>query len=272
AVSGNHDVAVLPRLAAVVPGVKLLGQGGVWEVVTLTDATTTVHVAGWSYPSAVVTSSPVPHLVGAMAGLPEARVIGLLHCDRDQPGSRYAPVTSSELGAAPVAVGLLGRVQRRDLGVPAGSGGGGWVRGGQLGGCLGSLSPGDPGEEGPRGAWLVEITADAVGASHVPLAGLRYETLVLDVGGLDDPAVLGPLVVSSVSEFVTGLIAEVPATAVALRALGVRLRLVGRSPVRAELAVRLVHDDPREAVIHVGGVAAFIHDVRLEALPVIDLS
>src|SRR5690606_37990790 len=182
------------------------------------------------------------------------------------------PVTSSELAAAPVAVWLLGHVHKPDLGVPAGSGGGGWVRGGQLGGYLGSLSPGDPGEEGPRGAWLVEITADAVGASHVPLVGLRYETLVLDVGGLDDPAALGPLVVSSVSEFVTGLIAEVPATAVALRALGVRLRLVGRSPVRAELAVRLVHDDPREAVIHVGGVAAFIHDVRLEALPAIDLS
>src|SRR5690606_11467913 len=37
AVAGNHDVAVLPRLAAVLPELRLLGQGGVWQVATLTD-------------------------------------------------------------------------------------------------------------------------------------------------------------------------------------------------------------------------------------------
>src|SRR5690606_37668208 len=51
AVSGNHDVEVLPRLAKAVPGLVLLGEGGRWEVRTFDDGTCTVHVAGWSYPS-----------------------------------------------------------------------------------------------------------------------------------------------------------------------------------------------------------------------------
>lgn len=282
AVSGNHDVSVLPRLAGAVPDLRLLGEGGVWEVATLSDGATTAHVAGWSYPSAAVTASPVRDLAGAVAGLPPARLIGLLHCDRDQPASRYAPVSSADLAAAPVDVWLLGHVHEPDFGSPPGSGGAGQGGGGrpaavqaggaQLGGYLGSLSPGDPGEEGPRGAWLLDIGHDSVTASHVPLAGLRYDTLTLDVGSLEDAAQLGPHVMTAVTEFVTRLAAGSAQGPVPLAAVGLRLRLVGRSAIRADLAARLRDDDPREAVPRVNGVVAFIHDVRFEALPAIDLA
>lgn len=275
AVSGNHDVEVLPRLAGVVPELWVLGQGGVWEVATLTNGATTVHVAGWSYPSGAVTRSPVAQLAEALADLPRAQVVGLLHCDRDQPGSRYAPVSSSELAAAPVDVWLLGHVHKPDFGALPGSSG---AR--QLSGYLGSLSAGDPGEEGQRGAWLLEIAGDgaSVGAGvrasvdRVPLAGLRYETISVDVDDLAAAEDLGPRVMTAVTEFITGLADAAPVGSTPLRAVGLRLRLVGRSASRAELAARLRVDDPREAVLRVNGVVSYIHDVRLEALPAIDLA
>jgi hypothetical protein len=50
------------------------------------------------------------------------------------------------------------------------------------------------------------------------------------------------------------------------------VRLVGRSAIRPELAARLRSQDARELVVSVNGVQAFVHDVRLEALPAIDLA
>ncbi|HET8985656.1 MAG TPA: metallophosphoesterase, partial [Trueperaceae bacterium] len=147
AVSGNHDVTVLARLARVVPALRLLGEGGVWEVATLADVAATVHVVGWSYPSGAVTYSPVGQVAEALSGLAPARVVGLLHCDRDQPNSRYAPVSSSELAAAPVDAWVLGHVHKPDFGASSGQEGSQ-----RLSGYLGSLSAADPGEEGPRGA------------------------------------------------------------------------------------------------------------------------
>lgn len=267
AVSGNHDVAVLPRLARVVPDLRLLGEGGVWEVATLSDGASNVHVAGWSHPGGAVTHSPLPQLTEALSGLPPALVVGLLHCDRDQPGSRYVPVSSSDLAAAPVDVWLLGHVHKPDFGAVPGSPGTS-----QWSGYLGSLSAGDPGEEGRRGAWLLKITDDDVSASHLPLAGLRYETLSVDVGGLTTAADLGPAVMTAVTESVTGLVDTVPLGSAPLYAVGWRLRLVGRSRIRAELAARLREDDPRDAVLRESGIVAFIHDVGLEALPAIDLA
>lgn len=267
AVSGNHDVAVLPRLARAVPALRLLGAAGTWEVTTLRAGVTRVHVAGWSYPAATVVRSPLPGLAAAVEALEPAPIVGLLHCDRDQPNSRYLPVASSELAAAPVDVWLLGHVHKPDFGPPAAA-----PDARRLSGYLGSLSAADPGEEGPRGAWLLEFDAAGVSANHIPLAGLRYETLTVDVSAVGVAADLAPQVMAAVDEFVVEMIGRGPAGPMPTRALGLRLRLVGRSPIRAELAAHLQAADPRDSLVHRNGVVAFIHDVRLEALPAIDLA
>src|SRR5690606_9436259 len=237
AVSGNHDVEVLPRLARAVPALRVLGAAGVWEVVTLSDGLTSVHVTGWSYPGVSVMRSPLPDLAAALAGLSSAPVIGLLHCDRDQPGSRYAPVSGSELASAPVDVWLLGHVHRPDFGAQPGAAGAQ-----RLSGYLGSLSAADPGEEGPRGAWLLDVSGAGVSASHVPLSGLRFETLAVDVSDLAVAGDLGPRVMAAVDQLVGALSGGV-AVGSPRRAVGVRLRLGGRCPSWAELATRLAEAD-----------------------------
>src|SRR5690606_1640282 len=131
------------RLAQAVHELVLLGEGGHWQTVTLSDDSGAVHVAGWSYPSRSITYSPLGTLPAALEQLAPAPIVGLLHCDRDQPGSRYAPVTSAELASAAVDVWLLGHVHRPDFA--------------QGGGYLGSIFAADPGEEGSRGAWLLDV-------------------------------------------------------------------------------------------------------------------
>ena len=84
AVAGNHDVHVLPRLAAELDHLHLLGAGGQWESRDLGDIT----LIGWSFPTAQVRSSPLDQFPAGRPGKPR---IGLLHCDRDQADSAYAP-------------------------------------------------------------------------------------------------------------------------------------------------------------------------------------
>lgn len=274
AVSGNHDVGVLPRLASAVPGLRVLGLGGVWEVATLTDDDVTVHVAGWSYPQPVVDSSPVPLLAAALDEMPPGAVISLLHCDRDQTGSRYAPVTSLELDSAPVDAWLLGHVHKPDFGRGRATGRASRAR---YAGYLGAISPADPGEEGVYGAWLIEVersTDESITVRRLPLAALRYETVTLDVSALTTAEELGVAMTSAV----TDLAGELGATStdLPLRAVGVRLRLVGRSPIRAELSAALATDDPRKLVLRLGarsgGLLAFVHDHRFEVTPTHDLA
>ena len=257
AVAGNHDVEVLPRLARAVPELVLLGEGGVWQTETLRDDTGTVHVVGWSFPTRSVTYSPLDGLPAALEPLTPAPVLGLLHCDRDQSGSRHAPVTSAELAGAAVDAWLLGHVHRPDVAA--------------RGGYLGSLAAADPGEEGARGAWLVEANAGSgVSFTPVPLSPLRFETLDLDVSELADPADLGTFITDAIGTAHRRLFADTAASS-GVKAVGCRLRLSGRSDLRTELAERLTQDDPRGLLLTEDDVTYFVHDVVLEVLPRIDL-
>ena len=60
AVSGNHDVQVLPRLADAVPGFRLVGRGGRWEIEDVEGrGGGRAHVLGWSFPERRVSTSPL---------------------------------------------------------------------------------------------------------------------------------------------------------------------------------------------------------------------
>lgn len=266
AVAGNHDVEVLPRLAEAVPGLRLLGRGGRWETCDLEAGGARVRVAGWSFPRRWVDASPLADgaLAAALdaAGPAPAAVIGLLHADRDQGGSRYAPVASAELAAAPVSAWLLGHVHAPDLAPAAGAGA-------RLAGYLGSLTSNDPGEGGARGAWLLEVAADgALDARHVPLAPLRWERVEVDVSGLAAAEDVALEIAAAVERLHERLATE----GVEAVAVGCRLVLGGRTRLRGAIEAALAHDPPSARVLRHEQVSYFVDRVRVEALPELDLA
>ncbi len=259
AVAGNHDVGVLPRLARAVPSVRVLGEGGRWERVTVEAGGTSVNVVGWSWPDRQVTSSPLRGLGDALAGLAPAPTLGLLHCDLDQAHSVYAPVSRADLRGVPVDAWLLGHVHKPSF---AADPGGRWC------GYLGSAFGADPGEEGPRGAWLVTAGA-GVEARLVPLSPLLFDTVVVDVTGAEAPTDVSELVTDALEAHGEGLAAWGDGRPLAV---AVRLRVVGRHRLRAEIEQHLAKEDPKELDVAYEGARYFVHDVSYEVYPPIDVA
>lgn len=174
AVAGNHDVTVLPRLASQLPDFRLIGTGGHWEVWETQAAGERLAIHGWSFPERHVTHNPLEnHDFPLRPGLN----VGLLHTDRDQLDSRYAPVRSTDLLRAGPAVWLLGHIHRPDplsVDTPLG--------------YLGSITGLHPGEHGPRGPWLFGIrNGRLLSVEQWALAPLHWEHLELDLSGLEQP-------------------------------------------------------------------------------------
>ncbi len=255
AVAGNHDTRVLPRLAEAVRGVTLLGRDGTWQAHAVTGRDgTRASVVGWSFPEPVTSEEPLAHPLPPRG--PEA-TIGLLHCDRDQTGSSYAPVRSADLRVAPVDAWLLGHVHKPDIAADP-----------RPAGYLGSLAATDPGEPGPHGAWLLEVAPDGrLTLRSRPLAPLRWEDLPVDLTGIED---VGEVPVRIARE-VDRLHARLAAEGLQAAAVGCRLALTGRTSLRGAVARSLAHDDPRALSVAHDGTEYFIHAWRLEALPALDL-
>jgi len=256
AVAGNHDVEVLPRLADSIAGFRLLGRGGVWETAAIGAREAAIEVLGWSFPEREVRASP---LAGGLPGRERHGVprIGLLHCDRDQSGSRYAPVRSRELEAAPVDAWLLGHIHRPDpldaLEPPIG----------YLGSLVG-LGPGEPGAHGP---WLVEIEGGRLRLRHLPIAPLRWEALEVPLDELAGPADVHRALVAAIDRLHERLAAE-PCRP---RALGCRLRLTGRTPHRRAIEQALAAASPEELLWPREETLYFVERWVLAAQPAIDL-
>ena len=240
AVAGNHDTHVLPRLADAVDGLELLGRGGRWQSVELSAGT----VLGWSFPSRRVTRSPLAEWTDPGGKRPR---IGLLHCDRDQPDSVYAPVTSSELAQAPIEAWLLGHVHRPDLDAndpPAG--------------YLGSVSALRASETGARGPWLIEVDGQTIQARQIALAPLAYDALTLDVGDLDQPGDLDGAMLAAARLRIARRI-DVDALP---DALGLRFRLVGRHSLAREIAETAQRTLEQQMVFEESGCQVFLDKVE----------
>ena len=251
AVSGNHDTTVLPRLADALPDLRLLGRDGQWEEMDLGGA----RLLGWSFPAPAHPRSPLADGLPPRNG-PEPR-LGLLHCDRDQTDSRYAPVRSTELAGAEVDAWLLGHIHAPDD-----------LAGPRPMGYLGSLMGLDPGEPGAHGPWLVTADGEGVRAEQLPLAPLRWESVAVD---------LTPL--TALDELDTAIAAAIDARHQQLaeagylpRAVGCRLRLTGRSDLRRTVADHLASADLRRLQIERDGCTWFVEAWRLEARPALDLA
>ena len=230
AVSGNHDVQVLPRLADAVPGFQLLGRSGVWEVERVAGRDgRSVQVLGWSFPERRVSTSPfAAHALPALD--PAAGpVVGLLHCDRDAAGSPYAPVRSAELADAPADAWLLGHIHKPDRLAPP-----------RPIGYLGSLTGLDPGEAGPRGPWRLEYTGPEIALEHLPLAPLRWEEVEVTLDGIESAEDAHALAVSALDTLHERLATE----RFRPRAVGCRLRFTGRTAHRRAVERTLAAEDP----------------------------
>lgn len=250
-ITGNHDVLVLPRLAEELDDFRLLGADGTWETFRFGSGEERLTLHGWSFPQKRVASSP---LDGHTFERGEGVNLGLLHCDRDQRDSRYAPVGSDELRAASLDGWLLGHIHRPDaLTTPNPSG------------YLGSLSGLHPGEHGTRGPWLIEMAHGRIGqVEQWPLAPIEWRRIELDLTGIEEAQQASSHLLRQVREMGDEMLARRHPP----QALGLRVRLVGRTAQGGAVADRLLEED-NVATTH--ELHAFIEKVSVRTRPEIEL-
>ena len=265
AVAGNHDFDVLPRLVAAVGAERchLLGAGGRWERWTWRDpdGTPLLHVDGWSFPEKNVREDPVARYDLAPPG-DDALVLGLVHGDLGVPASTNAPLARASLERAGPAAWLLGHVHKPELFELAG---GRWAL------YPGSPQPCDPTEQGPHGAWLLELEGGRLGRpTPVPLATVRWETLEVDLSQVDEAETAEDRIARAAREAAAELAASGPG---APEWLLLRAVLTGRTGAFRDLpglARRLEQDDPLE--LAAGDGRARLVEVRGAARPAVELA
>jgi len=253
-VSGNHDVLVLPRLADHLSNFKLLGRSGKWEKIQIKADKEIVTLWGWSFPQLRFTESP---LSGIRFQRGTGLNLGVLHCDRDQPSSLYAPVTNQELQAAGLDGWLLGHIHKPDD-----------LNASSLSGYLGSITGVDPTETGRHGPWLITVKNGIIYAlEQWALAPLMWQDLVVDLTGMAAAEEVRDRLLDSI----TGLDAELSAGRWCPEAVGLQIRLSGRSRFGSE-AVRLLEQD-RQMIVYHGrdGTAYFIERLKAVVQPEIGL-
>lgn len=245
AVAGNHDTHVLPRLAAEIDSLHLLGAGGNWQQFDLDGAS----VIGWSFPRPQVHHSPLDNLPQQRGRQP---LIGLLHCDRDQTDSPYAPVSGVELARAPVSAWLLGHIHQPDA-----------LDGERPIGYLGSVNALRASETGPRGPWLIEIDQHAVRASHLPLAPLRYQVLEVDCSELESADGLGEAILAASR----AALAELEDADYRPDVIGFRVQLLGRSAISSQLPAAAERLLSEARSWHEYRIQCFIQRISIQTLP-----
>ena len=189
-VSGNHDATTLPRIIETVgtDNLTCLGQGQNWETKTFETESGTVQFVGWSFAQSHCNRDPI----GQLEGVPTdaQRVVGLLHCDVDNPESNYAPVDSDGLRDSAIDTWVLGHIHRRyapldnnEVFYP------------------GSPQPLDPSEGGRHGVELLELSDDgATGRRTEAISNLQYTTVEIDISDAKTPEQVDDLINRALEE------------------------------------------------------------------------
>lgn len=263
AVAGNHDTEVLPRLAAEIDGLRLLGAKGTWDhELIMADGEPLARIVGWSFPKRQVHHDPLESLppeyfAGDFADGVKVPVIGLVHGDLDATGGGYAPLSRKRLEATNFAAWLLGHVHKpHDL------------AGDRPLGYLGCLSGNDPGEAGVRGPWVAQVVAGRVTLEQLPLAPLRWEALEIDVDGARRTEQLERSLTHAIKSFD----AQRTEAGCGARVIGIRPVLVGRSDLFARQRAEVLRNARERHYPGADGSTYFLdgraHDL---ARPLIDL-
>jgi DNA repair protein SbcD/Mre11 len=184
AIAGNHDGQILPKLIRNVAGVKLIGENGKWERVSVPGSSPPIDLFGWSFAHRSFDGCPLDHgdLSGVLRKNDRAGVvrIGVLHCDLDATNSIYAPVTRKRLEGEGLNAWFLGHVHApSDLSSSSPIG------------YLGSIVGLDPGEVGLRGAWRVYANGSSVRAVQMNLGPIRWENLKVEISDKDSKDMYG---------------------------------------------------------------------------------
>lgn len=259
AVSGNHDHDSLAWLASRFDDdqFRLLGHGGRWERHTIVaDGRPVLHVDGWSFPASAVLDDPLDDYPTQQSD--DVPVLGMIHGDLDQPGSRYAPLSSARLSALPVTFWLLGHVHAARLqskgDVP-------WAL------YPGSPQAMDPGESGVHGPWLLEVDAGGrFSARPIPLSRVRYETVEVNLEGAKEEGEAHQRVNAAVQDAT----AAVEAEAGPLEYLSLRLRLTGRTPLHTDLVHYGWETSLDEFKSKRGQIEAVVERVQVATRPALD--
>ncbi|PAU81075.1 DNA repair exonuclease [Halovibrio salipaludis] len=254
-VVGNHDVRVLPRLADQLTGFELLGRGGEWEQLTLAAGDTELTLHGWSFPTARVPESP---LRGVRLTRGPGINLGVLHADRDQAASPYAPVTSAELTAAGLDGWLLGHIHKPDS-----------LSTVEPSGYLGSATGLDPGEAGPRGPWLFELDGRGLQAvTQWRIAPLHWTSVSVDLTGIEAAEDARDRLLAAVGELDESLSAHHrPPEAAALR-----VAFTGRTDLGTGVAQLMARESLDTLHAGSGRIHYFVETLRYDIQPTIDLA
>ncbi len=256
AVAGNHDFDVLPAIADALGGdaFLLLGRDGRWQTELVATASGPLRVAGWSFPREHFTGNPLTGLT-----LPEDGVstVGLLHCDLDaSAASTYAPVPAKALRAHPVDLWLLGHIHAPGL------------RRDELPPLLypGSPQALDPGETGPHGAWIVEMSTESMpSAELLPFSTVRYDTVEVCADECDDPLGVRETVVQALQAH-----QQMAADAGPLRHLSCRVRISGRTRAHGGIAEAL--KDLQDLELGDDRLTLTVERVSVDTRPAVDLN
>lgn len=247
-IAGNHDARVLPRLADAIDGMTLLGADGTWQSEHVQTNIGSVEILGWSFPAPHCTASPFETPPPPKAG-PR---VGLLHGDVDTPGSVYAPFRAADLRDHGADAWLLGHVHAPSHARLCSQ---------QPSGYLGSLCGLDPGEPGPRGAWLVRLDGSRTTLEHRPLAPITWEGVTVDCGALgsrDLDTVLQKQAEQAASRFEHASV------------VGVRMTLTGEHEAWREINAR-ANEIETARPWRAGGTWVFIEKLEAHVTPPLPL-
>lgn len=259
AVAGNHDHDVLPRLADQFSSQQfmLLGRGGSWERLTIDEGgRPLLHIDGWSFPNQRVHVNPLDsYNLERDLGVP---ILGMVHGDLNQTNSPYAPLDLTRLRTLAPTSWLLGHIHApRLLEGPS------WVL------YPGSPQALDPGEPGPHGVWITEVSDGTIGVPEPhPLSSVWYEQHTIELSGTEDEGQVESHIYQSIRERAERIVAEAGPH---LTHISMRLHLVGATPVAyrlAEVANRIRED----LTLSVDTVSVAVETVAIESLPPIDLA
>ncbi len=112
-VAGNHDYDVLPQIikAGNYDNVRLLGEGGKWELVVYEKNNKKVQFVGWSFNKSHIKISALTNfnLENIDRDIP---CVGLMHADYGIKNSNYNPVALNEFTPFDIQTWILGHIHK----------------------------------------------------------------------------------------------------------------------------------------------------------------
>lgn len=194
-VAGNHDYDVLPDIVKnrEYDHVYMLGEKGNWEAKRINTKSGDFQAVGWSFPTQHVMDDPLLQLKAGDLDLdPNLPALGLLHGDLYDQKSQYAPLDMSGFPVKGIQAWVIGHIHKPDLL--------------QAGNPM-IFYPGSPQalsskEPGAHGASLLTLDGRSVTSKRILLSPVRYDTLHLDVGGIEDKTNFRTRLTERMDEFV----------------------------------------------------------------------